>query len=282
MLLSTVLTLQPTEEAELPPTMGTALHACFLELVRRKDVSLAERLHTPGRDKPFTVSPLQGELRPRNGHLVLSPQQKYWLRFSSLERPLSECLLELERDLQGKKLTLLGRGFEVLSVVSRPEGHSWAGRETYEGLYRRWIAEADTPPRRLQMRFFSPTTFRSGRHNLPLPLPKLVFWALAEKWNRYAPVHLGEGVVGLIEEIVGLARCQIQTHVLDFVRYRQVGFVGECDFRIAPQKEEEEVWARVVHLLADFAFFAGVGYKTTMGMGQARRVDHSKVETKGR
>ena len=28
---------------------------------------------------------------------------------------------------------------------------------------------------------------------------------------------------------------------------------------------------RLVNLLADFAFYCGTGYKTTMGMGQTRR-----------
>ncbi|MBM4027556.1 MAG: CRISPR system precrRNA processing endoribonuclease RAMP protein Cas6, partial [Planctomycetes bacterium] len=31
-------------------------------------------------------------------------------------------------------------------------------------------------------------------------------------------------------------------------------------------------YVRTLNLLADFAFYSGVGTKTTMGMGQARRV----------
>ena len=56
----------------------------------------------------------------------------------------------------------------------------------------------------------------------------------------------------------------------DYAGYRQLGFVGACEF--LPHRGVPADVVRVLHLLAAFAFFAGVGYKTTMGMGQVRQV----------
>lgn len=40
--------------------------------------------------------------------------------------------------------------------------------------------------------------------------------------------------------------------------------------------EEDPYFLSVVHLLADFAFYAGVGVKTAMGFGTCRRVGVKK------
>jgi CRISPR-associated endoribonuclease Cas6 len=50
-----------------------------------------------------------------------------------------------------------------------------------------------------------------------------------------------------------------------FSTHRLRGFVGECTYTANANDERAR---RVLHLLADFAFFAGVGMKRTMGMGQ--------------
>jgi len=55
--------------------------------------------------------------------------------------------------------------------------------------------------------------------------------------------------------------------MVEFGRYRLVAFKGETEFRIA-QKE----LAGVLGSLSGLAFFAGVGYKTSMGLGETEVV----------
>ncbi|MEZ4642602.1 MAG: CRISPR system precrRNA processing endoribonuclease RAMP protein Cas6 [Chloroflexota bacterium] len=47
-----------------------------------------------------------------------------------------------------------------------------------------------------------------------------------------------------------------------------MGCVGWGDF-VALQ--HDRYWNSVLNLLADFAFYSGVGYQTTVGLGQVRR-----------
>jgi CRISPR-associated endoribonuclease Cas6 len=35
----------------------------------------------------------------------------------------------------------------------------------------------------------------------------------------------------------------------------------------------DRYWLSLIHLLADFALFAGIGVSTALGMGQARKVE---------
>ena len=55
----------------------------------------------------------------------------------------------------------------------------------------------------------------------------------------------------------------------------QIGFTGRCGYTLPAgaglPPRDEYLW-RALHLLAAFAFYAGVGAKTTMGMGTARVV----------
>ena len=224
--MSVVLTLRPVEDCAIPMTLGAAVHGCFLQLVAQQDGRLAEHLHAAEREKPFTVSPLQGAFTVRQGQILLTRHQTYWLRFTSLTPTLSDLLLSLTPQ-STPTLSLSGRDFEVTAIISKPAEHRWASTASFAQLYEARIPGDGPVPTKLPMRFFSPTTFRSGRYHLLEPLPRLVFFALAEKWNRYAPIHVGSGIADLVDELVGLARYELRTNIFDFGRYRNVGFVGQ-------------------------------------------------------
>ena len=46
------------------------------------------------------------------------------------------------------------------------------------------------------------------------------------------------------------------------------GFTGEVTFRV---DDENERLKQAMYILSEFAFYAGVGYKTTMGFGQVSK-----------
>jgi CRISPR-associated endoribonuclease Cas6 len=61
----------------------------------------------------------------------------------------------------------------------------------------------------------------------------------------------------------------LQTRMLHYRRAFHVGFVGRVTYGL--MADDDAVRAQL-SVLADFALYAGVGMKTTMGMGQCRRV----------
>jgi CRISPR-associated endoribonuclease Cas6 len=116
---------------------------------------------------------------------------------------------------------------------------------------------------------------------VPLPLPDLVFGSLLRNWNQFSPSSFVEA--NLLKEICShhlemthhritsqLARLVFQR---DDGQYRTMtfpGFVGSCSFRLVELHDRTVI--KTLNALADFAFYAGVGAKTTMGFGVARRV----------
>ena len=273
MLVSAVLKLKTDVALTLPATLGRAANACFLGMVRSRNPELADKIHEMKKNKPLTVSPLQGSFSPENGLIRLSPGNEYWIRFTSIDESLTEVVLSICQH-PPDTIVLANRTLNVLQFATDAADHPWARTARWEDLYNKWMVEQDGCSNKIRMQFLSPTTFRSGGRNLPFPLMQLVFLNLVSKWNEYSPIFVGdEEVHSLVDAKGTLSRYESRTKMYDFGPYRQVGFVGECEYGLLKLSVEEEEWLKVFHMLADFAFFAGVGYKTTMGMGQARKVD---------
>lgn len=286
MLVSTVLVLEARNDAEIPLTHGDLAHAAFLDLIQKESESLAWRLHQANRHKPFTVSHLTGTREAEGKNLLIEREENYRWRLTALEKPLAELLLSL-KGKTGTAIKIGGAEFVLEDVLTTPEEHRWARVTDYPGLVSGGEAETKIP-----FRFVSPTSFRVEEQNFLFPLPHLVFFSLAEKWQLYAPapfsaeiknfldemtawtqraenVSPGE-VWTLLDKVVNVSGYTLKTQILDFRNYRRIGFTGFTEFQMQPPVPE--TWRRLLNVLADFAFYAGVGLQTTMGMGQTVRI----------
>ncbi len=292
MLVSVVIRLQATEPCERQQNLGRATHAWFLDRVRAADRTMAETLHRANTTRPFTVSNLWGTGRPAEGQMTLSPEQTCFLRLTSFGPELSALLQEQVLPALPETIELTGVPLRVVEVTTDPTTHPWAGTATFEGLVQEHLLATERPERKLTLRFASPTTFRrtggdasladsQGRayqvagHNVPLPLPGLVFDSYLQRWNAFAPVALPSDLKRYAQECVAISRYRLQTELVEFGAARQVGFVGSCQFMaLVP----DPYWLRLLHLLAAFAFYCGTGHKTTMGLGQTRQIPISKSQ----
>jgi len=280
-LHSIVVTLTPTRECSVRASMGYQAHAAFLKAVRESDQALAEALHLPDIPvRPFTVSMLHRDAvyprtpQARNGRLHLSLEKTYWLRFTALYEPIFKRFMARFLHGQGRPVVRLGQATLLIKeILVTPESHPWAGFISWPDLVRNAGNEED-----ICLDFASPTGFGFGQKEwgkkvMVLPRPATVFGSLARSWNALAPApfemdrralreYLDEHVV--VKRIDGL-----RTQMLRFRRSYQVGFVGRVTYGL--MADDEEVRRRL-NGLANFAFYAGVGMKTTMGMGQCRRL----------
>ena len=104
-------------------------------------------------------------------------------------------------------------------------------------------------------------------------LPRLVFEGLARRWAMLSarPLPAPEGFLQAIEEGAVISRYDLRTEQAAFsrngVRVAFPAFVGRCTYAL---RMRDESAARFAHLLAAFAFYAGVGKHTAMGLGQTR------------
>ncbi len=226
------------------------IHAGFLGMVGRLDRALARLLHRGdlGR-RPFTLTPLG---YPGRGDGLV-------LRLSVLDPPMFAQFWQRWQRRGPPPLRLHRRFLPLVDVV---EQGPWAGRKSWEEL------GAGAVGRTVRLIFCTPTSFRQGDLDLPLPVPRLVFGGLWEKWNAFAPSPCPLSLP-LLERSVALSSTRVRAKVFQDGRRAIMGFVGWGEFRLVGRHGPEVV--RAFQALADFAFFAGVGRKTTHGMGLVRR-----------
>jgi CRISPR-associated endoribonuclease Cas6 len=258
--------------------MGHQAHAAFLRAVKEADSALAEVLHHPILNRrPFTVSPLIGVDGAHDGRVPVEPEETYTLRFTVLYEPIFQQFMG--RFLRGDRPVLrLGRVlFLIKEILATPEGSPWSGYTSFAEV----VQQAEGAGRFIKLDFRSPTAFSFGQRAWGkqfhvLPDPRLVFNSLARTWRAFAPPELSldpREVERYADENVVIQRLEdLETRMLHFGRHPQVGFVGQVTYRLMDKTGEASAWRRKLHALAEYAFYAGVGYKTTMGMGQCRVV----------
>ena len=272
-LYSVVLNLTPVAAATVEKAAGQQMHAPFLAAVRTADPELAHAFRAARRGiRPFTLSPLRG-VAAHDGALMLRPGQDCWMRLTLLESALYAQLADRFGSGAPRPAVRLDHAeLRVHELLTVPGAHPGAGHVTW-----RELAERASTATEITLRFKSPTAFsfgdrHAGKRIVLLPDTALVFDSLARAWNEYAPEHLRVDRRALrtfaAEHIVGRQFGQLDTHLLYPNRAYQVGFVGEVRFTLVDASEDER---RRCNMLADFAFYAGVGMKTAMGMGQCCR-----------
>jgi len=273
MLASLVLTVRTEHEAVVPRNLGWASHALFLRLLAERDAGLAGELHDGMAPRPFTCSSLVGGA-PQGPMLRLAPGAQAWLRFTGLTAPVSRHLLAIAANPPAQ-VELDGQVLQVCAATVDAQAHPWAASDGYRELCERILHAPGPVPRRVRLEFASPTTFHTRnaagqRVNIPLPLPHLVFGSLLDRWQAFSPVAVDPDLRQYAQEMVVLSRCSVRTRTLAFKEGgSETGFVGEAVFSTL---NADRYWGRVLQVLAAYALYAGVGAKTTMGMGQAMRM----------
>ncbi len=290
-LFSMLLRLHPIEPGLVSPSSGPQIQAAFLDMVRQGDPALADWLHAPNQRRPYTLGLLQGfnhipatqleEMRAKNQQVQVAPGQVYWLRITMLDATVfgsfAQCLLSKSRSLT---VRIGDARFEISRLLSTPEPgsttQSWVAYSSFTELRTTSPAQ-----KHYHFEFATPTAFSKGQQSwgkmLKLfPEPTFVFESLARQWELFAPAPLRITTNGLsardiatwCEEQLIVTRYSLETNYLPSSKFGQSGFQGHVTYEVKGNPIAPE--AQWLSPLARFALFSGVGYKTTMGMGQTR------------
>ena len=262
-LFACVLHLDALNGATLERTQGHRAHGLFLELMRRSDHQLAAALHQSAPTKPFTVAPLQAQAR------TMRPGRRYSLRVSLLRQDLFAPFARAFFQPASAEVWLGDARFTVCEVLATPNARPRAGTTSGAAL-----AEQARPVEQVTLHFITPTAFTqgsdtAGKKQIQLfPEPHAVFNSLLRRWNDLATIPIAPQLLDRVTILP--ARYDLHTEVLQFAKSPQLGFVGRCVYEIRGDERDR----RLIHALVSAAFFLGVGYKTTQGMGLVKAEAH--------
>ncbi|MDV3000649.1 MAG: hypothetical protein N5P05_002255 [Chroococcopsis gigantea SAG 12.99] len=252
---------------------GRHLHALFLTLVSYVDKDLGNSLHFSRANKSFSLSPLQVKERqtPRAGETLqwqhrqtIEAGTPCWWRISLLDDRLFAGLTKLWLNINPDHPWHLGSADIIItSILGTPDsGQPWANFSTYEQLYH-GASESD---RSFRFSLVTPAAFRQHTYDSCLPTRELVFNSLLSRWNRLSEIEIPSIAIDSIFPCF----FDIRTEMVADSRSKFIGCVGDINYRLLG--EVPPFGIKCINALSDFAFYCGIGRKTTMGMGMARRI----------
>jgi CRISPR-associated endoribonuclease Cas6 len=271
---SLILNLIPQSTIYPQFLTGRHYHALFLTLVSSVDSTLGDYLHDSNADKAFTLSPLQTNppisrgskrgFKLQSYHQEAIPKETpCWWRISLLDDSLFSKLTPLWLNLNPQHPWHLGSAnLFITSIFGTSQANQpWAGSYTYEELYEK----ASDSNRVITLNFATPVAFRQGGYDNVLPTRESVFNSLLSRWNKYSGIEFNH----IPFESIYPSFFNMETEAISNYDNKFIGCVGEISYRILGDVEPTAI--KRINALADFALYAGVGRKTTMGMGIVRR-----------
>jgi CRISPR-associated endoribonuclease Cas6 len=269
-----------------------ALSLFLQELIQKQDAALAARLHAPKNSKPFTTAIVQplgsGSALPQRaytaGHRPSksgAPGHEVKIRFTLLDDTLYPLVSQFFlQHLDGAPVLRLGRTPLVISTVSvtPASGEPWAGFARFDEL----LSQASPHESAWSLRFATPTAFKAGEADLPLPIPRLCFQSWLNSWDEHSSqpffkdraeriAFLEEVVEGNVSVAYDHLKLRTQELYFDGRRVRDQGFMGTCRFSVRSAKVTPDL-RKVLATLVAYSYFSGTGRKTTMGMGVTQPV----------
>jgi CRISPR-associated endoribonuclease Cas6 len=263
-LASFVISLRVDRALTLPGLGGEALHGLLFEVLRGHDASFAESLHREV-EKPFSLSGVLTEYPKRDGRLHIGADGRIEFRLGLLTDEIIEHALAAFGALamRGASVRFGNVSARVEGIAFQPGTHPLVRSNTYPALMQQASQE-----NRVTLQFVSPTSFRAGEVQDILPRPERVFGSLFEAWQAFAAVPLDPSL-GRVFPLIRVSAYELRTELIQFARYKVIGFKGRVTYTYP--REVDAPTRQALNALVDFAFFAGVGYKTTMGLGQTLR-----------
>jgi len=262
---SILVECHPCENFSLENNQGRIIHAMLLRYLQEIEPELSEKLHSEANLKSFTTSFIivnnfsKQESCQNEG--IIQKGSLCKLRFTFLDDIIFQMVMT--KFLYKDNFIIQKILFEIENVFVIPGSNIWAGYESYSDLFEK----SSKTEREIRFKFVSPTTFRIGDADMPLPIPRLVFGSYLKKWNIYArDFPLPEDLTEKTDEFVHISYHNIRSESIKDNRSRQTGFIGDVNFFISAKADA--LFIKAVNVLSNYAFYAGTGRKTTMGMGQ--------------
>jgi CRISPR-associated endoribonuclease Cas6 len=259
---SVVVILRAKRDGIIPIYPGKKIHGLFFNILKNANEELAYRLHSNINNKAFTVSSFLG-------HNIDEPMKiingrKYYIRITFLEDNIFNLFttIMLKNKVFKKEIAIENIEFSIVKILFDKTESKWSGFLTSEELLN--INDYNN---KITLNFYTPTLFRDGDKHVRYPVADKIFISLFNKFNKYSTFKLDEKIKDEFSNIE-ILRKRIRRKKVFFNNFYLEGFTGDVEF-VIPESNLELI--KTVNILSEFAFYSGVGYKTTMGLGQVRR-----------
>lgn len=229
--------------------LGVPLHGLIFSALERQSLTLSAQVHK-AEIKAFRIGQSRWETGEGQSHLSF----QLAVLDDALLLPLQQALAP--GSLHGERDSTLRGEVQESSIIQQT---------TYADFYAQHASAVSG--RTLLFELLTPTTFRQTDLDMPFPIPKTVFYGLQRRWEAFSDLHFGPELNDWIGRAVRVQDFQLWPRQAHFKGMRGASLtasVGRVEYVIAKPGDAEPTFVR---LLADYANYAGLGYKTAYGLG---------------
>lgn len=258
---SATLRLIAKNECKLPVSHGRLLHAALLDIVRERDPELSRFMHN-SKVNNFSVALLKVSSPVTNhSYTIKEGVVAYW-RIGVIGERLLDLLWNLPNKID---LRIGAASFYIDSVFKKDSKDGELSKIDTEDFENNIINFSEK--KYVTIKFLSPTTFSGSAGDYPMPLPKIIFGSLAERWNSFTEsTSFNVKNVKEISEYLLPRRWEGRSCVYNISPKLSVpSFVGSFTYDLGTLPPE---YRCVFIILAEFAKYTGIGRHTGQGMGR--------------
>lgn len=243
MLAKLELWIEYQQKERLTYNISSLMHGILMEQI---DPAYGEVLHLNGQ-KPF--------------HQSVSEMGENCFKWTI-------CTLDLEAKKQIIDVLITKKKFYMRHKDLELRVTKWnLSGISYDELIEKYYFQKNS--RNIPIRFVTPTAFKSNGRYIFMPDVHFIFQSLINKYNAFASDTSVEGEE-ILEHFEKYAA--IQRYKLKSVRYALEGvwisaFMGELVIHI----NGPEQMVNLAHMLVAFGEYAGIGIKTSIGMGHIKK-----------
>ncbi len=259
---SYVVHLQARSQSRIPVSNGYCLYASLCTFTRETPLDDFFHPSTEGR-KSFSLSPiLRGDFEAERGEkdLVFAPGGEAVFRIAFVHNHEGRAFASMLEHIRGKTIRIGNAGTFTVLNTALPGEHPLAISTNQEDLIF-----GETPDV-VGFNFVSPAGFKRKGKQYFLPLPELIYGDLLRKWRLFFDPNAWPDLECLLPDLE-YVHYRVESRAVRLCKDRILrGFEGNVEFANFSKKNEKA--RRALVALGGLAFFTGVGYKTTQGMGQ--------------
>ena len=251
MFYSLLIKIKAKKSGKFKYFTGKKLHAAFLNIIKEADVNLSQELHDKNIPKEFTVSNIFGTdskgFELVEGHYYLF--RVTFLRDTIYKIFTSEICKNI---LLSKEIFIEDIPLSIEEIIYKDS--------KYSGV----MSKIDKKYKKYKLIFKTPTLFKSGDYFVRYPEMNLLFKSLLNKYNLYSEEKIDENILEYLNEL-NYEKINVRLKKEYLNNYFLEGFIGEVIIRIDSKNED---LIEDINTLLNFAFYCGVGTKSSIGFGQ--------------
>jgi CRISPR-associated endoribonuclease Cas6 len=234
---------------ECPPPkgwLGIPIHGLIFNALEQSCSSMATLLHNASQ-KPFRIARIQWDNTGLHFEVGILDDNLIPLFVNSFS--VGKMVGALDRTLRGSVLKC-----DILQSCS------------YSKMYQNHL-ETGSVGREIHIDLHSPLCFHQSALDNPFPVPRLIYRSLSKRFSYFSHLPFSDTFESWVEASVRVADYQLSPQHVFFKGNQSstlTGSIGWVKLRIMKINHHYSGYLR---MLSEYAQYAGIGYKTTLGLG---------------